>query len=108
MRTRRIEFVVFLDEYGLEKMRVKLVTRKNDLIDMVYQYESYINNKWNAIVRYDCAHGFFHRDLIHPNGDKEKKEIKLDNLKEASRFADFDIRNRWEWYKECYIKKLEK
>ena len=44
-----------------------------DISYLVLQYEAIINEKWVAIVRYDCAHGFFHRDLINPNGDKEKK-----------------------------------
>jgi len=38
----------------------------------VLQYEAMIEGKWFVIVRYDCAHGFFHRDLLHPNEDKEK------------------------------------
>jgi len=59
-----------------------------------------INGKWVAIIRYDCAHGFFHRDLIHPNGSKEKKVIKAPDLKYALSFARQDFEDRWEWYKE--------
>jgi len=74
----------------------------------LYQYESFINNNWVAIVRYDCVHGFFHRDVIMPNGDKEKKSIEIDSLKNASKYAEQDLKDRWEWYKERYIKKLNK
>ncbi|MDO9155222.1 MAG: hypothetical protein Q7U47_16190 [Paludibacter sp.] len=74
----------------------------------MYQYESFINNNWVAVVRYDCAHGFFHRDVLMPNGDKEKKSIEIDSLKNVSKYAEQDLKDRWEWYKERYIKKLNK
>ena len=74
----------------------------------MYQYESFINNNWVSIVRYDCAHGFFHRDVLMPNGDKEKKSIEIDSLKNASKYAEKDLKDRWEWYRERYIKKLNK
>lgn len=59
MQTRSIEFETELDKNGLDKLRVRLKTHKNELIDVVYQYETFINENWVAIVRYDCAHGFF-------------------------------------------------
>jgi len=43
-----------------------------------------------------------------PNGDKEKKSIEIDSLKNASKYAEQDLKDRWEWYKERYIKKLKK
>jgi len=105
---KEIEFIVFLDTHQLNRLRVRLLTENGVLIDVMYQYESFINNEWRAIVRYDCAHGFFHRDVILPNGDKEKKTIEIDNLKTASKYAEQDLKDRWEWYKERFIKKLKK
>jgi len=43
-----------------------------------------------------------------PNGDKEKQEIAIDNLKSASKYAEQDLKDRWEWYKERFIKKTKK
>lgn len=104
---KEIEFIVYLDSQYANRIRVRLLTENVELIDVMYQYESLINNQWIAIVRYDCAHGFFHRDIMTPNGDKEKKSIEIDSLDSASKFAKQDIRERWEWYKERYIKKLK-
>jgi hypothetical protein len=59
-------------------------------------------------VRYDYAHGFFHRDTMKPNGDKEKKHIEMPNLNSAFTFAKQDIEDRWHWYKEQFIKKMKK
>ena len=41
-------------------------------------------------------------------GDTEKKEIVIDNLKSASKYAEQDLKDRWEWYKERYLKKVKK
>lgn len=103
-----IEFIVYLDNQQLNRLRVRLTTENGDLMDVMYQYESFINDNWIAIVRYDCAHGFFHRDVLMPNGDKEKKSIEIDSLKNASKYAEQDLKDRWEWYKERYIKKIKK
>lgn len=108
MHIRNIEFETSLDKNGLERLRVRLQTQKNELVDIVYQYESFIADNWVAIVRYDCSHGFFHKDVMYPNGTKEKTEIKLDSLKSASQYAAQDLKDRWEWYKERYLKKLKK
>lgn len=105
---KEIEFIVYLDNQQLNRLRVRLITENGELLDVMYQYESFINNSWVAIVRYDCAHGFFHRDVLMPNGDKEKKSIEIDSLKNASKYAEQDLKDRWEWYKERYIKKLNK
>ena len=105
---REIEFISLLDNLDLNRLRVRLITESGELTDVMYQFESFINKKWVAIVRYDCAHGFFHRDIIQPNGDKEKQLIEMDSLKSASKYAEQDIKDRWEWYRERYIKKLKK
>ena len=105
---KEIEFISSLDNQNLNRLRVRLKTENGELTDIMYQFESLINTKWIAIIRYDCAHGFFHRDVLQPNGDKEKQLIEMDSLKSASRYAEQDLKDRWEWYKERYIKKLKK
>ena len=108
MQIRTIEFETILDKNGFDRLRVRLKTHKSELIDVVYQYESLINDNWVAIVRYDCAHGFFHKDVMYPNGSKEKTEMTFDSLKSASQYAAQDLKDRWEWYKERYLKRIKK
>jgi hypothetical protein len=45
---------------------------------------------------------------MHPNGEKEKKLIEVPNLKYAFSFAKQDLEDKWEWYKEQYLKKIKK
>ena len=63
-------------------------------------------HEWVAIVRYDCAHGFFHRDILYPNGKKEKKAIEVPDLKYGLKFAKQDLEDRWGWYKQQYLKMM--
>ena len=66
---KEIEFLSPLDNQKLNRLRVRLITENGELTDIMYQFESLIHTKWTSIVRYDCAHGFFHRDVLQPNGD---------------------------------------
>jgi hypothetical protein len=96
-----------LDSDNQNRLRVRLQTENGVLKNVTYQYETLLGSQWVAVVRYDCAHGFFHRDVLFPNGDKEKQSIEVDSLKSASKYAEQDLKNRWEWYKERYINKLK-
>jgi tetrahydrodipicolinate N-succinyltransferase len=105
---KEIAFISSLDPNDQNRLRVHLQTEDGALKDVMYQYETLIDDQWVAIVRYDCAHGFFHRDVLFPNGDKEKQSIEMDSLKSASKYAEQDLKDRWEWYRERYIKKMKK
>jgi hypothetical protein len=102
------EFFIFLGIQMKDRLRLHFSKEKGKILDLIVQYEAQINENWVVIVRYDCAHGFFHRDLLHPNGDKEKKAIEVPDLNYAFTFARQDLEDKWEWYKEQYIKKLKK
>ncbi len=87
---------------------MRITVENGKVVDIVVQYETLIEGKWDAIVRYDCAHGFLHRDAIYPNGDKEKQVMEFDNLEMALTYAEQDFKDRWEFYKNRYLKKLKK
>lgn len=78
------------------------------IIYICSQYESYIKNRWTAIVRYDIEHGFFHRDLMTPKGEKIKTPIDITDLNSATIYAEQDIKDKWGYYKQRYLKDLKK
>ena len=55
-------YFILLDISGQDRLRVRIETTKGGVNYFVVQYETIINDEWVAIVRYDLAHGFFHRD----------------------------------------------
>ena len=103
----RKEYFVYL-EWAADRLRIRYDIEKGKVIDFVIQYESFINNKWIAIVRYDCAHGFFHRDELFAKGEQVKTEIDIQDLNSAAIYAEQDLRDRWNWYKEQYLKHKKK
>ena len=101
------EFYIYLGTRFKDRIRLQFKKEKGQILDLVIQYETIINKKWLPIVRYDCAHGFFHRDILYPYGDTEKKVIDIPNLKYEFLFAKQDLEDKWEWYKEQYLKKMK-
>ena len=101
------EFLKYLDKYANDRIRMRISVENGAVIDIVVQYETLIEDKWVAVVRYDCAHGFFHRDVIYPNGDKVKQVIEIDRLDAALLYAEKDLKDKWEFYKHRYLKKIK-
>lgn len=100
------EFTKELSPDGDDRLRIRINTEKGRVTDIVVQYEAKIKDKWYPIVRYDCSHGFFHRDILNPKGEKTKRPISIQNLKDALTYAEQDIKDRWEWYKEKFKKEM--
>jgi hypothetical protein len=101
------EFTKILTPEGEDRLRIKITAEKGEVIDVVVQFESKVKDKWVPIVRYDCSHGYFHRDVINPKGEKTKQLIPITNLKDALTYAEQDIKDRWEWYKEKFKKGIK-
>jgi hypothetical protein len=87
------EFFKFINKQNNERLRIKITIEKGKISDIVVQYETLLSGKWVAIVRYDCAHGFFHRDVLNPNGSKEKKAIGIRDLEDALLYAEQDLKD---------------
>ena len=102
------EFLKYLDKNNLERIRLRITVENGKVVDIVVQYETKIEGKWTPIVRYDCSHGFLHRDVMHPNGDKDKQVLTFDSLEMALTYAEQDFKDRWEFYKNRYLKKRKK
>ncbi len=59
------------------------------------------------VVRYDTAHGYAHKDLLNPDGTREKILIGITDFNEALTFADKDIDENWPRYKDRFIGRLK-
>jgi hypothetical protein len=100
------DFFIYLGDKGTARIRFRFRIDKGEIIDLIVQFEVMLSDKWHPVVRYDCSHGFFHRDILSPDRNQEKKVIDVPDLKYALSFARQDIEDRWEWYKEQYLKKF--
>jgi len=86
-----------------------------------------VKNKWQPIVRYDTAHRFAHKDIIHVDGTKEKIPLNISDFsvidrsasggKEALTFSDKDLsakgrsayggKANWRIYREQFLKEVK-
>lgn len=66
------------------------------------QLEVFVNNLWQAVIRYDSAHGFAHIDQYYLDGRKAKKEFPL-KLSEALTLADEDVKENWRAYQKAFL-----
>ena len=101
------DYFIFLDDYDFDRVRIFGFTKRGNVKAIMCQYESLMNDKWIAIIRYDCSHGQpFHRDVMMPNGEKEKQFVEIESMNEAFTYAVQDIKNKWKFYLERYKSKI--
>jgi hypothetical protein len=90
-------------ETGLDRLRVRFTTERGQVKSiLVIQYEAYIDGKWQAIVRFDEAHGFFHQDIMSPTGEQQKTVQPVFDKKLALTEAIKDIKQHWRFYRKVY------
>jgi len=102
------EFTKVISHSGDDRLRLKIETEKGKVVNMVVQYEAKFADEWHPIVRYDCSHGFLHRDVMFPGDKKEKYPLDIPDLKTALLYAEQDIKDRWKWYRDQYKRRLKK
>jgi hypothetical protein len=44
---------------------------------------------------------------MSPKGEKEKHLIPIQNLNDALTYAEQDIKDRWEWYRDRFKKRMK-
>ena len=92
----------------IDRKRHEHITEKDKVTGFVVQYETLFKGKWVPIVRYDTAHGYAHKDLLNPDGSKEKIFLGEADLNEVLTLADIDINENWERYKERYLRRIKR
>ncbi|NUO83645.1 hypothetical protein HUU05_26520 [candidate division KSB1 bacterium] len=103
---REFDFVVEMNPF--DRYRQRHLSIKGKIIKFTAQYETNIGGQWLPVVRYDTAHGFFHRDVMHPNKRREKISIEAADFNEALTFAREDIKRSWQNYKAAFIKEMNR
>lgn len=61
---------------------------------------------WQAVVRYDTAHGYAHRDWLHPDGTSEKTPLAIEEYGQALNHAAADLQDHWQAYRRRYLEEL--
>ena len=62
---------------------------------------------WLPVVRYDTAHGFAHRDRLHPDGRSEKTALLVEDYAQALSYAEAELKEHWQIYRDRFLEELQ-
>ena len=99
---RTVEFRRLLDYDNA--LRVLFETERGQILRFVVQLECQFVEEceWLPVVRYDTAHGYAHRDIMHPTKKEEKAEISVQNYNDALTIAMDDVVEKRYDYRRRY------
>lgn len=97
---RIVEYIRRLNAYNA--LRVRFEIERGRITKFVVQLECRYTGDYQPVVRYDTAHGYAHRDLLHPSGEVEKSDLQEDDYNRAFNFAIGDLRRHWREYYRRY------
>lgn len=102
-----MKIVEYLAPLGTEgRRRVRHVRLRGQVIEFLVQYEIRIAGEWNPVVRYDTAHGFAHKDVLHPAGKADKEALPFTDYNLALLYAENDLRKNWKKYREAFLQEV--
>jgi hypothetical protein len=86
-----------------DRRRYRHVKQGARIVGFVLQFETKLGSEWLPVIRYDCAHGAAHKDLLDIRRRQEKHLLGVSDLREAIALADADIRQNWRQYKARFL-----
>ena len=86
-----------------DELMVEIEIEKAKVVDFKVMYNTIIEGKERQVVRYDCSHGYAHKDILYQKPKRKEKMAKIgyDKLLDLARD---DITRNWEEYKKKYLK----
>ena len=72
------------------------------IIRFMVQLEVKMGAFWKEVVRYDCAHDYVHKDCYNRKGKSRKIRLNL-KYQDALTFADEDIDDNWQIYRQRFL-----
>jgi hypothetical protein len=94
---------------GTDRLKIRFETVKGKVSRLVVQYEAFVGDTWEPIVRYDTAHGFLHKDLYlgRRGGRIRKERIRVADLRQGLIEAIDELEKHWESYKKRFMEGSE-
>lgn len=77
-------------------------TEQGRVVAFMVQLEVRVAGEWRPVVRYDCAHGFAHRDRYNWEGRQLKDALAM-GFDAALTFADEDLDDHWPAYRRRFL-----
>jgi hypothetical protein len=99
---RTVEFRRLLDYDNA--LRVIFDSERGRIVRFVVQLECQFveDGEWIAVIRYDTAHGYAHRDVMHPSKKEEKAKMSVQDYNDAFNIAMQDLTEKRYEYRKRY------
>ena len=101
------EYILYLSSERLDRFRYFHRLEHGQIVRFCVQYEAWRAGQWRLIVRYDTAHGYPHRDLLHPNATQDKREFRGYTVEEVLTLGERDLKTNWRRYRVAYERELK-
>ncbi len=88
------------------RLRYRINSARGRVTGFVVQLELDIDDRTLAVVRYDCAHGQPHKDVLDATGHVIEKDWLPYNRDRALDQAHRDMRANWSRYREEFLRKM--
>ena len=100
------EYINYLSPRRQDRFRYHHQLVQGRIARFSIQYEAFIGNEWRSIVRYDTTHNRPHKDILHPDGTKDKHEFYGYSREEVLTFGERDIKANWKHYRAAYEQEM--
>ncbi len=77
------------------------------IVRFTVQLEIEHTRAWLPVVRYDNAHGFCHRDDLHPDGSQDKTPVVVGDVNSTFTYAIEDLRTNWTVYRARFLGEMK-
>jgi len=91
---------------GEVRLRCSYQRQGKRVVLFTVQLEAMHNDIWQPVVRYDNAHGFCHRDVLHPEGAQDKTAVFVGDVNTTFTYAISDLKANWHGYWQAYLKEI--
>jgi len=95
------EYLILLDVDA--RKRHYHFTQSGKVLKFVVQLEVKSEGLWKPVLRYDCSHDYAHKDSFDLKGKSKKISLYMD-YENALSFADDDINENWQIYRERFLR----
>ena len=89
------------------RLRCTYTRRRRRIVKYTVQLELRPADTWRPVVRYDNAHGFCHRDVLHADGSQEKTPVFYGDANETFTRAIEDLQSNWEAYVARFLREAD-
>jgi hypothetical protein len=88
------------------RLRCSYRRRRKRIVRYTVELEIYYTDEWRPVVRYDNAHGFCHRDMIHADDTQDKTPVYYGDANQTFTQAIDDLRENWQAHRARFLREV--